>query len=159
VRVASFRPGVDEAAWVEANARAFASHPEQGRLTFADLADRAAQPWFDPAGFLLAWRPGPPARLVGFHWTKVHPATGGRPPHGEVYVLGIDPAEQGHGLGRLLTLVGLHHLRDRYRHQGLAEVLLYVEGDNAAALRTYAGLGFVRRGADVRYARDRTVAG
>ena len=49
-----------------------------------------------------------PAELLGFHWTKVHGAD-----LGEVYVVGVDPAAQGRGLGATLTLVGLHHLAER----------------------------------------------
>ncbi len=124
VTVATFRPGVDEAAWLAVNARAFATHPEQGRWTPEDLALREAEPWFDPAGFFLAWRDEPTGpRLLGSHWTKVHPAgETGEPPIGEVYVLGIDPAAQGLGLGRALTDLGLALLR----RAGLSHVLLYV---------------------------------
>ena len=64
-------------------------------------------------------------RLLGFHWTKRHAAE-----LGEVYVVGDRPGRAGPGLGRLLTLAGLHHLRGR----GVAEVLLYVESDNAPAV-------------------------
>jgi len=66
---------------------------------------------------------------------------------GEVYVLGVDPAAHGRGLGRVLTLAGLHHLAGR----GLDTVLLYVEADNAPAVRVYEKLGFAVHTADVMY--------
>ncbi|TFV62950.1 UNVERIFIED_ORG: mycothiol synthase [Bacillus sp. AZ43] len=150
VHVAAFRPGQDEDAWLRVNARAFAWHPEQGRMTRDDLELREAEPWFDPAGFLLAWRGDPDAggTLLGFHWTKVHPAgEAADEPVGEVYVLGVDPDAQGMSLGRALTDLGLAHLRDR----GLGQVLLYVEEDNAAAVRLYESRGFRRFAVDVQW--------
>ena len=36
------------------NAAAFAHHPEQGGMDAADLAERMAEPWWDPAGLLVA---------------------------------------------------------------------------------------------------------
>jgi mycothiol synthase len=142
VAVRSFRPGVDDEEWLALNARAFAHHPEQGRLTQADLDARMAEPWFDPEGFLIA-TDGPDGAMIGYHWTKVHP--GGL---GEVYVLGVDPERHGAGLGAALTMAGLHHL---YRKK-LRTVLLYVEADNAPALAVYTRLGFSRWDADVMYA-------
>jgi mycothiol synthase len=139
VVVDTFVPGLDDEEWVRLNGRAFADHPEQGRLTLADLQQRMAQPWFDPAGFFVARRA---AGMVGFHWTKVHDDM-----IGEVYVLGVDPAEQRTGLGRALTLVGLHHLRDA----GPETVMLYVESDNHAAVGLYTSLGFTRTTVDVMY--------
>ena len=151
VTVRTFRPGVDEAAWLTVNARAFATHPEQGRWTAEDLALREAEAWFDPAGFFLAWRTGDAGeQLLGSHWTKVHPAGDAGPdPVGEVYVLGIDPDAQGLRLGRALTEVGLGHLAAR----GLAQVLLYVEEDNEVAVRLYERSGFTRYAVDVNWAR------
>jgi mycothiol synthase len=140
VVVRTFEPGRDEEAFLALNAEAFAGHPEQGRMTRADLDQRMAQPWFDPAGFFVAEAQAgvdgaAAGDLLGFHWTKVHPA---EPPHGEVYVVGVSPKAQGMGLGKLLTRVGLDHLAGL----GLGEVVLYVESDNAAAIAVYSGLGF-----------------
>jgi mycothiol synthase len=152
VTLAPFRPGRDEAAWLRVNARAFATHPEQGRMTLEDLRLREAEPWFDPAGFLLAWRGDPDdgGTLLGSHWTKVHPpGDAGPEPVGEVYVLGVDPDAQGMRLGRVLTDAGLASLAGR----GLAEVMLYVEGDNTAAVRLYERTGFHRVAADVSWRR------
>jgi mycothiol synthase len=152
VRVLPFRPGRDEAAWLAVNAAAFAHHPEQGSWTAEDLRLREAEKWFDPAGFLLAWRGDPDGggTLLGSHWTKVHPpGDAGDEPVGEVYVLGIAPEAQGLRLGRALTDLGLAHLRSR----GLREVLLYVEEDNAAAVHLYEGRGFTRFSVDVSWRR------
>jgi mycothiol synthase len=136
----TFEPGRDEDAWLRVNARAFAGHPEQGRWTREDLERREREPWFDPAGFFLAERDGVP---LGFHWTKVHEDG----PIGEVYVVGVDPDAQGLGLGRVLTLAGLRHLRDR----GLPAVMLYVDEANTAATALYTKLGFTRWSTDAMY--------
>jgi mycothiol synthase len=147
VTVRNFEPGRDDEAWVRLNGTAFAGHPEQGGWTVEDLHRRMAEPWFDPHGFFLAERGD---RLAGFHWTKVHGGEGshhGHDPIGEVYVLGVDPGERGTGLGRALTLVGLQHLR----HLGLPDAMLYVDADNAAAIRLYQGLGFTRWETDLMF--------
>jgi mycothiol synthase len=153
----TFRPGVDEDEWLRVNAAAFAHHAEQGRMTRADLDARMAESWFDPAGLILVSPADQPDTVAAFHWTKVHsPVDGGAHNDrgagvGEVYVVGVDPAYQGRGLGRPVTLLGLHHLRD----QGLEDVILYVDGDNPAALKVYRGLGFTTRSVDRMYALSR----
>jgi mycothiol synthase len=146
IEVRAFQPGRDEDAWVALNATAFASHPEQGGWTRTDLELREREDWFDTAGFFLAVRGD---RLAGFHWTKVHPAQDDEPAIGEVYVVGVDPAERGTGLGRALTLIGVRYLRDR----GLGQVMLYVDESNTAAVRLYESLGFTRWSADVMFSR------
>ena len=173
VRLRTFRPGQDEQAWTELNNRAFAGHPDQGGWGLDEVRLREQEPWFDPQGFFLAERPtddGAP-RLVGFHWTKVHGGHGADEPHehahadgapdhehehhdhppiGEVYIVGVDPSEQGRGLGPALTLTGLRSLQER----GLSDVLLYVDESNEAAVKTYTRLGFERHATDVLYRRD-----
>ncbi|WP_051208791.1 mycothiol synthase [Propionicicella superfundia] len=112
------------------NAEAFAGHPEQGRLTIGDLRQRMAEPWFDPAGLLLAFAGDEP---LGFHWTKRETAT-----VGEVYVLGVVPAAAGRGLGTALLWAGLHRLRDA----GCHDVELFVDADNVPAVQLYEGTDF-----------------
>lgn len=146
----TYREG-DDAEILRVNAAAFVWHPEQGAMSAKDLAEQRAEDWFDPAGLFLAFDEADPERLLGFHWTKVHAANPElpEPAMGEVYVVGIDPSAQGRGLGALLTLAGLRHLRDL----GLETVLLYVEGDNEPALKTYERLGFSRFRADLAFGR------
>jgi mycothiol synthase len=139
--IRAFRAGQDEAGFLAVNAAAFAGHPEQGGLDRRGLLERMAEDWFDPAGFLVGERDG---RIVGFHWTKVHPAAGGVPAYGEVYVIGVDPGSQGSGIGRAMLAAGLEHLRSR----GLAEVVLYVEAANVGAVRLYESYGFTHAAVD-----------
>ena len=163
ITVRTFAVGQDERAWTELNNRAFAQHPDQGRWGVEEVTVREREDWFDPAGFFLAFRGD---RLVGFHWTKVHGGhthAPGEPPHehdhalehhaheaiGEVYVVGVDPSEQGQGLGPALTLLGLHHLRDL----GLGAVMLYVDETNTNAIRVYERLGFTRYATDICFSR------
>jgi mycothiol synthase len=145
----------DDAELLRVNNAAFSWHPEQGGWTDADVAERRGEAWFDPEGLFLAFD-ATTGGLLGFHWTKVHgPDLGGQERSdpgsqlGEVYVVGVDPSAQGRGLGATLTLVGLHHLAARLG--GAAEVTLYVEADNSAAVKTYERLDFTVFSADVAY--------
>lgn len=140
VVVRPFVVGKDDDAWLAVNARAFAEHPEQGRMTAADLSARQHEPWFRADDLLLAEHDG---RLLAFAWMKVEPGDD----TGELYVIGVDPAAQGSGLGRFLTALTLDHLAAR----GLRRALLYTEATNAAAVRTYAAAGFRRSRTDVQY--------
>lgn len=141
--ITTFRQGTDETEWVELNARVFASHPEQGKLTVADLTARQAEDWFDPGDFFLARDES--GRMIGYNWLKIDGE------HGEIYVIGV--GEPGRGLGRTLMLAGL----DRLRERGVTTASLYVEGDNDAAVHLYRSLGFTDHAVDVQYRRREPV--
>ena len=140
VKIRTFLPGEDEREWLRVNAAAFAHHPEQALIDADDLADRMAEPWFDPKGFFVATIDG---TMVGFHWTKQH-----QDQLGEVYVLGVEPSAGGRGLGKALLLTGLRSLRER----GNTRVELYVEADHRAAIGLYLTYGFATVSRDVMYA-------
>ncbi|MEO6942451.1 MAG: mycothiol synthase [Terrimesophilobacter sp.] len=153
--ITAFRPGVDDAEWLALNARSFAGHPEQGKLTQRDLDDRIAEPWFLAEDFLVLRDDDD---MIGFCWLKVEDgnATDGtavdstaRSNSGEFYAVGIDPDRQGEGLGRALMDAGFARLASR----GIRTAELYVEADNEAALALYGRYGFTRHTIDVRYQR------
>lgn len=146
VRMTTYSGPDDDAELLRVNNSAFAWHPEQGGWTGADIDERRGESWFDPDGIFLAFDEKTD-KLLGFHWTKVHGAD-----LGEVYVVGVDPAAQGRGLGAALTLVGLHHLASALSASSQATVMLYVEADNSAAVKTYERLGFAVRSVDAAYA-------
>jgi len=139
--VSAFRVGTDEHDWLELNARAFASHPEQGRVSRADLDVLMAEPWFDADDFLLL-RDGD--ALVGYCWLKVESGIG------EFYVVGVSPDHQGEGLGRRLVEAGLSRLAAR----GIRISSLYVEADNTPALRLYRSFEFDDHSIDIQYAKS-----
>jgi mycothiol synthase len=140
VEIRTFVPGQDEQEWLRVNAAAFAHHPEQALIDRDDLADRVAEPWFDPAGFFVATIGD---TMVGFHWTKQH-----QDQLGEVYVLGVAPSAAGRGLGKALLLTGLRFLQQR----GNTRVQLYVESDHRTAIKLYLNYGFATVNRDVMYA-------
>lgn len=155
VQIRTYGGTADDAELLRVNNAAFAYHPEQGGWTDAELAERRAEPWFDPTGLFLAFEDsegGQAGRLLGFHWTKVHLD---RPGLGEVYVVGVDPSAQGRGLGQALTAVGIQWLARRLADTKSSvdpTVMLYVESDNVAAVRTYQRLGFATYSVDTAYA-------
>lgn len=151
--IRTFLPGLDDQAWLDLNNRSFLDHPEQGAWTLENLHQRMQEEWFDPSGFFLASKD---PHLTAFCWTKIHgahthshdgEAEHGHDPIGEIYAMGVDPAFQGQGLGRAITIAGLAHLR----RKGLMSAMLYVDAENTAAIRLYSNLGFSEWGRDVMY--------
>jgi len=138
VLIRTYRGTADDAELLRVNNAAFAHHPEQSGWTDVELAERRSEPWCEQAG-----------RLLGFHWTKVHLD---RPGLGEVYVVGVDPSAQRRGLGQVLTAIGIESLARRLGDSADPTVMLYVEADNVAAVRTYQRLGFTTYSVDTAYA-------
>jgi mycothiol synthase len=122
--------------------------PEQGGWTVAELAERRAEAWFDPAGLFLA-----STRPTAGYWAFTGPrCTAIRP---------TDSARYTWSGSTRTPRVGAWGGPDRRRSAtpgraivGAAEptVLLYVESDNAAAVRTYEKLGFTVYSTDTAYA-------
>ena len=110
--------------------------------------------WFDPQGFLIAEEN---QKMIGFCWTKIHGGHSHKhsdhePEHdhdpiGEIYIMGVDPQSSGKGIGTAVTVAGLRHMR----YQGIFSAMLYVDADNAAAIKLYQSLGFTEWGRDVLY--------
>jgi mycothiol synthase len=142
IAIDAFRPGIDDEAWVELNARVFSEHPEQGSITIDDLHARMAEPWFDAGDFLLARHEG---RVIAYNWLKIE----GADEPGEIYVVGVDDAYAGRGLGRIL----MNRAFDRLRQRGIATAALYVDADNVGAVHLYRSLGFSDHTVDVQYRR------
>ena len=154
IGIRSFLPGIDNQAWLELNNRSFTSHPEQSNWSERDLEIRTKESWFDPTGFLIAEID---KKLAGFCWTKVHgghthkhsneEAEHDHDPIGEIYIMGVDPIQQGKGIGRAVTIAGLKYLR----YQGIFSAMLYVDEKNSSAIKLYQSLGFKEWGRDVLY--------
>ena len=158
-------PGIETRAFTSAdiddfvavNNRAFHWHPEQSGLTPEAVHRDMNTDWFDADGFRLHHING---QLAGFCWTKIHrnPEQLGENPNtrdlGEIYVIAVDPAFHGQGLGKAMTLAGLQWLSNA----GLQTAMLYVESDNEPAVATYERIGFTTHRIDTLWHRPTTKA-
>lgn len=123
--------------FIAVNNRAFSWHPEQSGLTSSAVRETMAESWFSAEGFRLHRIDG---TLAGFCWTRIHETDPDvtDAPVGEIYVIAVDPAFHGQGLGKAMTMAGLSHIHSL----GITTAILYVESDNTAAVATYEKLGF-----------------
>lgn len=135
--------------WVRVNAAAFASHPEQGLVTVADFLTLTQESWFSEEDLRLAYTndPGQDSQLAGFTWVKT--VRGSQEVETELYVLGVDPAFTGIGLGA--ALLG-ETLRQMATHSP-SRITLYVDGDNTNAVELYLRAGFEVEQRSVQYRR------
>lgn len=117
--------------WLALSNAAFAGHPENGGWTRADLDWRVSAPWTDLSRWPVVERDG---RLIAGVWTKVPPGSS----TGELYVVAVDPAYQGQGLGRRVVGAALAALVEA----GCTEAELYVDAQNVPAVSLYERSGF-----------------
>lgn len=119
-------------AWLELSNAAFVGHPENGGWTRRDLDWRVELPWTS----LQRWPVVSAAdRLLAGVWTKIEEGSAS----GELYVVAVDPASQGRGLGKVVVAAALRGLAQA----GCRSAHLYVDADNTAAVRLYRWAGFV----------------
>jgi len=130
-----FNPALHMQLWLDLNNHIFAKHPDQGNWAMADLENRMAEPWFDPAGFFLCIHN---EKIAGFCWTKIHQDFVNQDPIGELYVIGVDPGEANKGIGKAVCSEGLIYLKEK----GIKQAMLYVDDDNQAGKGLYKSLGF-----------------
>ena len=133
--IRTFNPAADKDLWLALNNKIFTNHPDQGNWALADLENRMAENWFDPAGFFLATKGN---EIVGFVWTKIHQDLVNQDPVGELYVVGVDPNHAHQGIGRAVSVAAINYLIEK----GLKRSMLYVDADNEKGLGLYTSLGF-----------------
>jgi len=124
--------------WVRVNAAAFASHPEQGKMTRADFDALTAEPWFDAQDLRLAFKGqgGDRDTLAAFSWVKTVRDESGT--ETELYAIGVDPPFAGHGLGAAMLGETFRRMSDHEPNR----ISLYVDADNTQALSLYERAGF-----------------
>lgn len=153
--VLSFDPANSAQAdgWVRVNAGAFASHPEQGAVTRADFDSLVQEPWFNTEDLRLAYSlvPDSAGTLAGFTWVKT--VREGDSTETELYVLGVDPAFAGIGLGAAL----LGETLRRMQLHDPDRITLYVDGDNTNAVELYLRAGFEVEQRSVQYLRRASI--
>lgn len=146
LEIRTFNPATDTAAWLACNQMTFANHPEQGHWTANSLNQRLKEKWFDANGLKIAVHQN---QIVGYGWTKVDEANANSK-LGEIYVIGIHPDWQKHGLGKFFTLDGLRYLRSL----NLNTAFLYVDSENQKAISLYKSLGFSHWDTDTMFKLD-----
>jgi ribosomal protein S18 acetylase RimI-like enzyme len=81
-------------------------------------------------------------KVVGYCWTKIECKTGAASSgeKGRIFMLGVEPAYRGKGIGKIALQAGLTYLKNK----GVRLVELDVDSENKAACALYRSIGFKR---------------
>ncbi len=141
IRLRTYQPGRDEAAWIALDAAAFIGHWGAAPLTSDDVVAITRRPDFDPAGLWFAEADG---KLVGQALARYNPfgPTLRGMPVGQIEDVAVLPDYRGRGIGRALLLAAMSYLWNR----GCRVIELAVDTANVDAHRLYDALGFVETG-------------
>lgn len=88
-------------------------------------------PIFEPSFIQIIWRGERPVGAVGAWQSRDHQT-------GMLHWLGVRRDERGAGLGKAITLAGLHRLRER----GFGQAMLYTQSWRKQAIAAYLRMGF-----------------
>lgn len=126
----------DFARIVEIDTTAFREHPERSLLSSEQLDARLAVA-DEQHEVLLVAEAG--KSIAGFAWLRPYRNFETRTTATELAVLAVDPRFHKSGIGRALVRHAIHSTQTFYNTD---ELLLYVDADNAGALRVYFSQGF-----------------
>lgn len=114
----------------------FAEHWGYHPNTVEEITYKTRRSDFSPEDVILAGEGG---WAIGFCWVRAAGwggATDDR--EGQIFMLGVDPAYRGRGIGKRLLLASLAYLKGK----GLKAAGLFVDSENELALALYRSIGF-----------------
>ena len=138
VRTRPFKRGEED--WLTfIQNRAFNNTWGYSSNTTRDIIHRTSLFNFSPQNVLFALDDD---RLVGYCWTMTFPPNRVSSKNsGRILMIGVDPEQQGKGIGKQLLLAGLSYLKGK----GIRIVDLTVDSENGAARTLYKSVGFRHR--------------
>ena len=89
-------------------------------------------------------------KIAGYRWTRIIHETTPEERKGQIFMLGVDPACRGKGIGKVVLLAGLSHLENK----GVRVVELTVDSENKAACTLYQSIGFEVQASSLWYEKE-----
>ena len=144
VSLRTFEDG-DAALLADVQNAAFSSQWGYNPNTAEQVAYKVHMERSSPEGVLFLMRGD---QTAGFCWTRLDGPPDNRV--GIIWMVGVHPEHQGHGLGRAIATAGIDHML----RQGVRAVELSVDSANTPARELYLSLGFQKVGGVLWYERS-----